>query len=389
MSIPLTYNLHSIRERWRTSVVAVVGIAGTVGVFVAVLSLARGFKATLVSSGSPRNAVVMRAGATSEMTSALSLDQVHAMESAPGIARAGAEPLLSAEVVVIAPFQLKSTNTNAGVQVRGVSAKALDVRDNVRVAAGRFFTSGLKEVVIGKNVERTYRGMELAKTINLGGSAWPVVGVFDAGGTAFDSEIWCDADVLNQAYNRPRNIFQSLTVRLTSPDAFPGFKDALSTDPRLNVQVERETTYYEKESRQLTLLITFLGTVVAVVMGIGAVFGALNTMYSAVSQRSREIATLRAIGFGSASVVASFVFESMCIAFLGGGLGCLCILPLNGLTTATMNLQTFSQVAFSLHVTPPLLATGICFALLMGVLGGLPPALRAARARIATALREV
>jgi putative ABC transport system permease protein len=389
MSIPLIYNLHSIRERWRTSVVAIVGIAGTVGVFVAVLSLARGFKATLVSSGSPRNAVVMRAGATSEMTSALSLDQVNALESAPGIARSGAEPLLSAEVVVIAPFQLKSTNTSAGVQVRGVSAKALDVRDNVRVAAGRFFTSGLKEVVIGKNVERTYRGMGLAKTINLGGSAWPVVGVFDAGGTAFDSEIWCDADVLNQAYNRPRNIFQSLTVRLTSPDAFPGFKDALTTDPRLNVQVERETTYYEKESRQLTLLITFLGTVVAAVMGIGAVFGALNTMYSAVSQRSREIATLRAIGFGSMSVVASFVFESVCIAFLGGALGCLCILPLNGLTTATMNLQTFSQVAFSLHVTPPLLATGICFALLMGVLGGLPPALRAARARIATALREV
>jgi len=389
MSIPLTYNLHSIRERWRTSVIAVVGIAGTVGVFIAMLSLASGFKSTLVSSGSPRNAVVMRAGATSEMTSALTLDQVHAVESAPGIARTGAKPLLSAEVVVIAPFELKSTNTNAGVQVRGVSAKALDVRDNVRVVAGRFFTTGLREVVIGRNIERTYQGMGLGKTINLGGSAWPVVGIFDAGGTAFDSEIWCDADVLDQAYTRPRNIFQSLTVRLTSPSAFPAFKDALTTDPRLNVQIERETMYYEKESRQLTLLITFLGTVVAAVMGIGAVFGALNTMYSAVSQRSREIATLRAIGFQSTSVVASFVFESVCIAFLGGALGCLCILPLNGFTTATMNLQTFSQVAFSLHVTPPLLATGICFALLMGVLGGLPPALRAARARIVTALREV
>lgn len=389
MAIPLIYNLRSLRERWTSSLVAVLGIAGTVGVFVAVLSLARGFKATVVSSGSPGNAIVMRAGATSEMTSAVGLDDVHAIENAPDVARAGGEALISPEVVVIASFPLKSTGTNAGVQIRGVSRRALAVHDRIKIAAGRLFNPGLSELVIGRNVERTYEGFRMGQTVSFGGGTWTVVGVLDAGGSGFDSEIWCDANILSQIYKRPQNIFQSVTVRLNSPAALAGFKDSLTTDPRLNLQVDRETDYYEKESRQLTSLITVLGGLVAIVMGIGAVFGALNTMYSAVAQRAREIATMRAVGFGAGSVVTSFLFEALCVAFLGWLLGCICILPLNGLTTATMNFQTFSQIAFAFRITPLVLCAGLVFALLMGVVGGVPPAIRAARARIAIALREL
>jgi len=216
-----------------------------------------------------------------------------------------------------------------------------------------------------------------------------VVGVFDSGGTAYDSELWCDFSVLRQVYQRPQNMFQSATARLSSPDALTPFKDALTADPRVTVQIDREIDYYAKQSRQLTTLITVLGTIVAVVMGIGAVFGALNTMYSAIAERAREIATLRALGFGSGSIVVSFVLESLCIALVGGLLGCVVVLPLNGLTTGTINWQTFSHLAFAFRVTPDLLAMGIAFALLMGLVGGVPPAIRAARARIAVALREL
>lgn len=389
MAIPLTYNVRSLKARWTSSVVAVLGIAGTVGVFVAMLSLARGFKATLIASGSAHNAIVRRAGATSEMESVVTLDQVRVIEDAPGVERGSGGPLVSAEVVVVAAFPLKSTGTDANVQVRGVSPKVLAVRDSVRIIAGRFFQPGLNELVVGKNVAHSYIGFELGKTVRFGGGTWNVVGVFNAGGSAFDSELWCDANVLNQVYQRPQNLFQSVTVRLVSPEALSKFRNALTSDPRVTVQVDREVDYYEKQSRQMTTLIVVLGTIVALVMGIGAVFGALNTMYSAVAERSREIATMRALGFGIGSVVMSFVFEALCIALVGGVLGCVAVLPLNGLTTGAMNWQTFSHLAFAFRVTPLLLVLGLIFALLMGLVGGVPPAIRAARQRIAVALREL
>ena len=359
MAIPLTYNMRSLRVRWTSTVVAVLGIAGTVGVFVAMLALAQGFKATLVASGSPNNALVRRAGATSEMESVVSLDQVRVIEDAPGIARGSAGPLVTPEVVVIAAFPLKGGGTDANVQVRGVSPKVLSVRDSAKVVAGRFFEPGLAELVVGRNVAQSYEGFELGNTIRFGGGRWTVVGVFDAGGSAFDSELWCDASVLNQVYQRPRNIFQSVTVRLASPGALTAFKDALTADPRVTLQVDREVDYYEKQSRMLTTLITVLGMIIAVVMGIGAVFGALNTMYSAVAERSREIATMRAVGFGVGSVVMSFLFEALCIALVGGLIGCVAVLPLNDLTTGTMNWQTFSHLAFAFRVTPLLLVSGV------------------------------
>ncbi|MGZ7065166.1 MAG: ABC transporter permease, partial [Candidatus Aminicenantales bacterium] len=326
MPIPVIYNIRSVRQRWTSGIVAVLGIAGAVGVFVAMLSMARGFRATLVASGSPGNAIVLRAGAASEMISIISLDQVQAIQNAAGIARGPEGPLVSPEVVVIAAFPLKTTGTDANVQIRGTSPRVLEVRENVKVVKGRMFETGLNELIAGRNVTGTYTGLDLGSSVKFGGGTWTVVGIFDAGGSSFDSELWCDALVLNQVYKRPQNIFQSMTVRLTSPDAFQGFKDALTSDPRLSVEAERERTYYEKNSQQLTNMITALGTLVAFVMGIGAVFGALNTMYSAVAERTREIATMRALGFGSGSVVTSFVFESLFIAGLGGVLGCVVVL---------------------------------------------------------------
>lgn len=389
MAIPLVYNVRSIRQRWTSSIVAVLGIAGTVGVFVAMLSMARGFKATLVASGSPGNAIVLRAGATSEMMSAVTLDQVQIVENAPGVARGKDGPLVSPEVVVVAAFPLKKTGTDANVQARGVSPRVLEVRDNARIVSGRMFRPGLNELVVGRNVAGTYAGLDLGSIVKFGGGTWAVVGVFDAGGSAFDSELWCDAIVLNQVYKRPQNVFQALTVHLTSADGLTSFKDALTADPRLSVQVESEREYYEKSSRSLTTMITVLGSLVAFVMGIGAVFGALNTMYSAVAERSREIATMRALGFGAVAVVTSFVFEALLIAFLGGVIGCVAVLPVNGLTTGTMNWQTFSHLAFAFRITPGLLVVGVVFSLLMGLIGGVPPAIRAARRPVAVALREL
>jgi putative ABC transport system permease protein len=389
MAIPIVYNLRSVTARWTSAIVAVLGIAGTVGVFVAMLSLARGFRATLVSSGSEDNAIVMRAGATSEMMSGVKLEDVKIMQDAPGVARGADAPLVTSEVVVVAPFALRTTGTDANVQVRGVSANVLTIRKNVKIVQGRMFQPGLAELVVGKNASTSYAGLTLGNTVNFGGGHWQVVGVFDAGGSAFDSEVWCDARVLDDVYKRPSNIFQSATVHLTSPDAFQQFKDSVTSDRRLNLDVTREIDYYAKQSTRMTQLITILGGLVAFVMAIGAVFGALNTMYSAVAERGREIATMRALGFGAAAVVFSFLIEALLISFVGGAIGCIAVLPLNGLTTGAMNWQTFSHLAFAFRITSGLLVAGIIFALAMGLLGGLPPALRAAWRPVAVALREL
>jgi putative ABC transport system permease protein len=254
---------------------------------------------------------------------------------------------------------------------------------------GQMFTPGLAEIIVGKNATKSYSGLTLGNTIRLGTVRWKIVGVFDAGDTSFDSEVWADAKLLGPAFGRGENFFQSVTVHLQNPGTLQQLRDALTADPRLNVDVAREVDYYTKQSGRLTSLITILGGLVAAIMAIGAVFGALNTMYSAVSERGREIATMRAIGFGGPSVVFSFVIEALLIALVGGLLGCLAVLKLNGVTTGAMNLQTFSHVAFAFKITPLLLAQGIVFALVMGVIGGLLPAIRAAAQPVASALRSL
>jgi putative ABC transport system permease protein len=388
--LPIVYNIRSVRERWTSSLVAIVGIAGAVGVFVAMLALARGFQATLVSSGQPDNVIVEQAGADTEMTSALELDAVHSIENAPYIKRQGQDALISPEVVVVANLQLRGPQGgDANVEVRGVATRVLSVRDNVHIVQGRFFTPGLYEIVVGKHATLAYAGLELGGTVRIGPGSWKVVGIFDSGGSAFDSEVWADSNVLNANYQRPNNVFQSVTVKLGSASDFDAFQQAVTRNPHLQVQALREREYYANQSRTVTTLITVLGGLVALVMGLGAILAALNTMYASVSERSREIAVLRAIGFGSGSIVLSFVSESILIALAGGIAGCLAVLPINGITTGTMNWQTFAHLSFAFRVTADLLGLGLVFALAMGVVGGLPPAIRAARANVATTLRAL
>jgi putative ABC transport system permease protein len=389
-SVPISYNFRSIRARWTSTIVAVLGIAGTVGVFVAMLSLARGFRATLVSSGSPDDALVMRAGSTTEMMGGITLDSVKVVQDKPGVARdASGQPLVTQEVVGVIPIPLISTGTDANVEVRGVSPNVLEIRRFVKIVQGRMFHSGLDELVVGRNASKTYEGLTVGNTVNFGGGHWKVVGMFDAGGSSFDSEVWCDARILNEVLKRPDNVFQSATVHLTSPTAFDKFRDSITSDPQLNLEVEREVDYYAKQSSAMTRLITILGGLVAGVMAIGAVFGALNTMYSAVAERGREIATMRALGFSSWNVILSFLFEALLISFVAGVIGCLVVLPLNGMTTQTMNFSTFSSIAFAFRITFNLLVMGVIFALAMGVLGGLLPAVRAALRPVAVSLREL
>jgi putative ABC transport system permease protein len=389
MAIPVVYNVRSAKERWMSSVVAVIGIAGTVGVFIAMLALARGFQATLVSSGLPENAIVQRGGSTSEMSSFITIDEVRIVEDAPQVARDGSTALVSPEVVVIAAIPMRATGTDANVQVRGVTPRVLQVRDNVKIVEGRFIRPGVAEAVIGKGARDAYAGLDVGATVALGAGTWEIVGLFDSNGSAFDSEVWADASVLNGNYDRPPNMYQSATARLASLDDFDAFKATLEGDPRTTVDAQREQDYYASQSLIVTTLITVLGSLVAIVMALGAVFGALNTMYSAVSERSREIAVLRAIGFGGGAIVLSFVVESLLIALVGGVVGCLAVLPVNGLTTGTINWQTFSHLAFAFRITPGLLMAGMVFALFMGLLGGLPPAMRAARANVAHTLRAL
>jgi len=390
MAIPIIYNIRSVRVRWVSTSVAVFGIGGVVAVFVAMLSMAKGFQATLVASGSPQNAMIRRGGANSEMDSALTLDQIRIAADAPGVMRDKTRvPLVSPEVVIVISLPLRGSKDTAMVQLRGVSDRALAVRDMVSVASGRFFRPGLAELVVGSNVAKNYQDFELGGRPRFGGRQWKVVGVLDGRGSAFDSEVWADNTILQQTYKRPTNIFQSATIRLAAPSLFDGFTRELTADPRLTLQVERELDYYERQSQAVATIIRVLGVMVAVVMGIGAIFGALNTMYSSIAARSREIATIRAVGFSENSIILSFVCESLFIACIGGLLGCIAVIPINGYSTSTINWQTFSNVAFAFQITPGLLFEGMLFAFGMGLVGGLPPAFRAARLPVVTALREL
>jgi len=381
-------NLRTLPQRWIASLVAMVGVAGVVGVFVAVLSIGEGFKATMASTGSPDTVIVMRGGADSEMMSVLSRDEARVIQDAPGIVRMSAAPVASAEAYMIADFPKRTTGTEANVPVRGVHPAAFEVREQVRIVAGRRFEFGRTEVIVGEGAVREFSGLDLGSALKLGEGHWTVVGIFSTGGTAADSEVWGDAEVLMSSFRRQS--FQSVYARLESPQAFDQFKNWLTTNPQLNVKVLRETQYYEEQSRLLRGIVTGLGGLIAGLMGIGAVFGAVNTMYSAVSARTREIATLRALGFGGSPVAVSVLAESLLMALVGGTLGgAAAYVGFNGFTTSTINWQTFSQVAFAFAVTPALLVQGVLYSLAMGLVGGLFPAWRAARLPVAAALREL
>ncbi|MGA2693256.1 MAG: FtsX-like permease family protein [Opitutaceae bacterium] len=383
------FGLLSMPRRRGSVAAATFGIAGVVAVLVGVLSIATGFRRAMAASGSPDAALVLRSGADSEMVSGFSRDSTRIIADAPGVARTQAGPLASAELFVIINLPKISTGSDVNVPLRGVERPAVLVRDGLKIVAGRMFEWGKDEVIVGLGAAREFSGLQVGDRLKVGSSYWPVVGIFSAGGGAADSEIWSDAAVLQAAYRRGDS-FQSVFVKLTSPDAFNKFKDALTTDPRLNAEVFRQTDYYAEQSTSVTKLITTLGYLIASLMAVGAVFGALNTMYSSVSARTREIATLRALGFGSSAVIVSVMLESTALALFGGALGAgLSYLAFNGFHTATMNWQSFSQITFSLAVTPQLLIQGVVLATIIGIIGGLLPAIRAARQPIAVALREL
>jgi putative ABC transport system permease protein len=382
-------NLRTIPQRLGSSGVAIVGIAGVVVVLVSVLSIASGFTAAMRDSGSPTRAIVMRSGADSEMTSGLSGPEVDVIKQAAGIKHDGQTPLASAELYVVIDLPKVSTNTSANVPMRGVDRVAPQVRDEATIIEGRMFEFGTNEIVVGRGASRQFAGLTVGNELRSGQNSWKVVGIFEADGGVSETEIWCDVRVLQGAYRRG-NTYQTVLVRLDSSDSFNAFRDALTSNPQVNVQVRRETEYYAQQSRTLSSLIQGVGFGIAALMGVGAVFGAILTMYTAVSTRSREIATLRALGFNTTSVVISVLAESLVLAAIGGAIGGLAAyLGFNGYQTSTMNFQTFSQVAFAFQVTPQLLILGLIYALLMGLVGGLFPAIRAARLPIPTALREL
>jgi putative ABC transport system permease protein len=382
-------NLRSIRQRLGSSAVAITGIAGVVVVFLGVLSIAEGFRAAMAGVGDPQTVIVMRAGSDTEMTSGLSGDTARLILDTPGIARDEHGAIASPELFVIVGHPTKKDPSDANVPLRGVSSAALGVRPEVKIIEGRMFTEGTNEIVVGKAASRQFANLTVGSATKWGQNRWTVVGIFDAGGSAAESEIWCDAKVLQPAYQRG-NSYQSVYARLQSAEGFQAFKDALTANPRMSVTAIREPDYFAAQSDVLNQIIRTIGFLIAGLMGVGAVFGAVNTMYTAVASRTREIATLRALGFGSFPVVFSVLSESALLSLIGGLIGGLAAwAAFDGYQTSTMNFQSFSQIAFAFAVTPKLMGLALAYSLLMGLVGGMLPAIRAARLPVVTALRQL
>lgn len=381
--------LSTLRQRIGSTAVIVVGIAGVVAVLVALLAMGEGLTATLQQTGSKDTAIVLRGGSEAESNSVLTRDNIATIEEAPGIARdAQGKAIASAELVVVANVPKKSDPTSdANVQIRGVGEEAWQVRPGVKMISGRKFKPGLRELDVGKGAERQFAGLGLGEHLKLAGQEWTIVGVFESG-DSYESELWGDAKSVAEAYRRGSSA-ESVTVRLTSPSAFDKFKASLMSDPTLKVDVSTTSEYFSKQSEGVSKVIRVIGITIGVIMAIGAIFGALNTMYAAVATRAREIATLRAIGFRGVPVVVSVLLETMLLALLGGVIGALIVwLLFNGYTASTLG-SNFSQVVFQFKVSPALLWTGIKWALAIGFIGGLFPAARAARVPVTTALREL
>jgi putative ABC transport system permease protein len=382
------FSLRTIPERKGSAFTAAVGIAGVVWVFVGFLSIAEGFRAAMTVKGADDVAIVMRSSADNEMTSGLSREETRLIADAPGIARSSEGPLASAELFVIINLPKRSTGTDANVPFRGVGQMAMKVRGDMQMTEGRNFGSGRNEVIVGAGAARAFSGLDVGRKIRIGQNDWDVVGIFSGGGGAAESEIWTDAAVLQPAYHRGDS-FQSVHARLVSPQVFGQFKDALTTNPQLKVKAVRQKEFLADQSSMLVTFIETVGVLIAGMMALGALFGALNTMYSAVAARTREIATLRALGFGSSPLILSVMFESLALALIGGGVGAAtAYFVFDGIKTATINWQTFSQIAFAFAVTPKLLLNAMIWTVGLGLLGGLFPAIRAARLPIAAALRE-
>lgn len=386
MKIPISYNLRSLRQRPVSTLATAMGMALVVAVFIGVMALAHGFSVALARTGSSDNAIVLRRGADSELASGMGRESAQILSSMPFVA-AGADgkPLISPEVYVVLALERKGGGTG-NVVARGVSPQAFKVRKGIEIIEGRMFRSGAPEILVGKTIAGRFPNLEVGDKITFANRSWNVVGHFAADGSSFESEIWGENEQFMPAFRG--EVFQSITFRMRDPDALDGITETLKKDPRVQVDVKREYDFYANQSTGLTGLLRFLAVFVTAIMAIGAIAGAVNTMYAAVANRAPEIGVLRTLGFRPASVVSSFLIEALAIAVIGGLIGCLLALPINGITTSTTNWTSFSEVAFPFKVTPGLLLIGVIFAALMGVVGGFFPALRAARMPIVQALRQ-
>ncbi len=387
MKIPLVYNIRSVRQRPISTLTTGLGMGLVVLVFIAMMALSRGFRAAIVETGSRENVIVVRSGADNELMSGLSRNAAQIMTSMPFVAKGpSGRPLASPEVYVLVSLD-RLESGEALVVARGVSPQAFDVRKNVELIAGRQIRSGASEILVGKSIVGRFAGTQIGETLHFASRDWTVVGHFAANGSAFESEIWGENEQFMPAFRG--EVFQSVTFRMNDPSAFESIKQTLEDDPRLPVSAYREYEFYANQSSLLTQVLNFAAIFIAGIMAIGAVFGAVNTMYAAVGARAPEIAVLLTLGFRPMSVMSSFLVEALVIALLGGILGCILSLPLNGLMTSTTNWASMSEVAFAFRVTPDLLLRGLIFALAMGLIGGFFPARRAAKQPVVQAARQV
>ncbi len=388
MGLLLRYNLRNLRARWKVTLLAIFGIALVVAAVVVIASMSAGFQIALSSTGSDNNAIIVQRGSLSELTSWIHIGDAQTIMTDPRVARdSQGTPLASCEIVVIASKPKKSDGQAANVTLRGVTPMAFKVRNNIKLVDGRMFTPGLFEIIVGKKISDRMQGLNIGDTLRMQRKDFKVVGLFTADGSSFESEIWGDYNALAPAVQRNGGC-DSLTVRMKNPSTIPAFDKDLRANPQFQVQAESERKYYEDQAGSLGMALKILAAFVGIVMGIGAVFGAMNTMYAIVSQRTREIGTLRALGFSRGTILFSFVTESVFLAVVGGALGCLLALPMEGFTAGTGQTQSFSELAFAFRITPEIIIVGMGFAVLMGILGGLLPAFRAARMPITKALRE-
>ncbi len=390
MAIPLSYNFRNLLVRRLSTLSASLGIGLVVAVFILVLALALGFAHALRTAGLSENAIILRKGSNAEISSFMLQEQVDSIAVRHEIEKdERGQPLVVQELVTLVVMPRKADGAPAQVVIRGTSEMALGIRSQVRIAdGGRMFRPGLPEIVVGRALSKRIRNLALGETVNFRRQDWKVVGIFETGGSGFESEIWCDVTLMQAAFQR-EGTYNSLTLRMAEPSRFKELKDIIESDPKYENEIKTEAEYYADQSETLSRFIGILGTLITIIMSAGAIFGAMNTMYAAVGTRSREIATLRALGFSRGSILVSFLLESIIISILGGILGCLASLPINGITTSTINWDTFSELAFAFRITPKVLCAGMAFAIIMGAAGGLLPALRAARLSITQGLRQI
>ena len=388
MALPIRYNVRNLRQRWKVTLLAIFGIALVVAAVVVIASMGAGFQAALRATGTDNNAIVTQRGSMSELTSWINIGNAQTIMTDPRIARdSSGTPLASCEVVIIASKPKKSDNRPTNITMRGVTPQAFKVRNGIKLTEGRMFEPGLFEVIVGKKISDRVNGLNIGDIVKVQRKEFKVVGLFTAEGSSFESEMWGDYNAMGPAVGRNGGC-ESLTVRLTNPAVLAAFDKDLRANPQIQVQADSERAYYENQAGGLATALKILAAFVGIVMGIGAVFGAMNTMYAIVSQRTREIGTLRALGFSRISILFSFVMESVLLALVGGILGCLIAIPMNGFTAGTGQTQSFSELAFAFKITPGIVLVGLSFAVLMGIVGGLLPAVRASQMPITKALRE-